>query len=64
MTPKTPLWIRIIAGPSAVAGLFLFAPPLDFAVLGVAGIGAGRRHWSPHPAAWVGAPGRRSRTGC
>jgi hypothetical protein len=56
MTPKTPLWIRSIAGPSVVAGLFLFATRLDFAVLVVAGIGAGRRHWRPHPAAWIYAP--------
>jgi hypothetical protein len=51
MTPKTPLWIRSIAGrlhpgkgmKSWAKGLFLFATPLNFAVLVVAGIDAGRR---------------------
>lgn len=108
MTPKTPPWIRGIAGLSVVAilafvsaghlgywqgwiyvasslsalglswwfhrkdpgfvaerlrpgkgmkrwdkGYFLFATPLHFSVLVVAGIDAGRRHWGPRPAAWI-----------
>ena len=51
MTPKTPLWIRSIAGrlhpgkgmKSWAKGHFLFATPLNFAVHLVAGIDAGQR---------------------